>query len=267
MIDSIRLAINGASGRMGRALMELARAQRRFALTRAVIDHGSALVGQPVQTPATAGSLRYSAGWEDTPDIDVVIDFSAPSGLAQVLDYCVEHAVPLVTGTTGLEPSLESRLDEASEQIAVLRSANFSLGVAVLTRLLGIAAAALPAWDLEILEMHHGRKQDTPSGTALALGEAAASARQVSLQDVQQRSRNGHTGPRDKGAIGFAVLRGGDVVGEHTAFLAGQGERIELTHRATDRGIFARGALEAAAWLSRQKPGHYDLDAMLDALA
>lgn len=250
---------------MGRAVADLARARKRFVLARAVVDRGSDLVGQPVQTPGTPNGLRYSAGWEDMPPIDVVVDFSAPQGLAQALSYCLESGVPLVTGTTGMEASLQAKLDDAAQHVAVLRSANFSLGAAVLARLLRAAAASLPSWDLEILEMHHGRKQDAPSGTALALGEAAAQARDVSLQDVQQRARDGHTGSREHGSIGFAVLRGGDVVGEHTAFLAGQGERIELTHRATDRSIFARGALEASAWLALQPPGMYDLDAMLDA--
>ena len=141
----------------------------------------------------------------------------------------------------------------------ILRAANFSLGVAVLTRLLREAAAALPSWDLEIVEAHHGRKQDAPSGTALALGHAAAAARHTT-PEAAVYSREGQTGERIDGSIGFAVVRGGDIVGEHTAMLIGQGERLELVHRATDRSIFARGALQAAHWLAGRAPGQWQLD-------
>jgi 4-hydroxy-tetrahydrodipicolinate reductase len=139
--------------------------------------------------------------------------------------------------------------------------------VAVLTRLLRQAAAALPDWDLDIIEAHHNRKEDAPSGTALALGEAAADARDSTLAESAVYAREGRTGPRKLGTIGFAVVRGGDIVGEHVALLMGQGERVELAHRATDRSIFARGALEAAHWLSGRTAGAYDLDAMLSERA
>jgi 4-hydroxy-tetrahydrodipicolinate reductase len=145
----------------------------------------------------------------------------------------------------------------------VLRAANFSLGVAVLRRLVREAAAALPDWDLDILEAHHNRKVDAPSGTALALGEAAAAGRGVSLSDSAVYAREGTTGPRQHGSIGFAVVRGGDIVGEHEVWVIGQGERVELNHRASDRSIFARGAIETAHWLAGKAPGAYDLDAML----
>jgi 4-hydroxy-tetrahydrodipicolinate reductase len=144
-----------------------------------------------------------------------------------------------------------------------LRAANFSLGVAVLTRLLREAAAALPDWDLEIVEAHHGCKEDAPSGTALALGHAAAEARGTTLAKDGVYVREGRPGVRRSGSIGFAVVRGGDVVGEHTALLLGHGERVELSHRATDRSIFARGALEAAAWLAGKQPGAYSIDDLL----
>jgi 4-hydroxy-tetrahydrodipicolinate reductase len=173
------------------------------------------------------------------------------------------HGVALVTGTTGIDDGLAQRLKVAASHIAVLRAANFSLGVAVLTRLLRDAAAALPEWDLEILEAHHGRKQDAPSGTALALGRAAAEARGSTLEDTAIHAREGQVGARKAGGIGFAVLRGGDIVGEHTAMLATGGERLELVHRATDRGIFAGGALEAAAWLAGRAPGDYSIEDVL----
>jgi 4-hydroxy-tetrahydrodipicolinate reductase len=152
-------------------------------------------------------------------------------------------------------------MDEATAHIPLLHASNFSVGVAVLARLLRQAAAALPDWDLEILEAHHARKVDAPSGTALALGEAAAAARGITLR--KDGIGGTREGARRAGSIGFAVVRGGDIVGEHTAMLIGVGERLELAHRATDRSIFARGAIEAARWVCGQPPGAYSLDAML----
>lgn len=259
MTRLVRLAINGASGRMGGALLSLLREDVRFVLVHAVVAPGSAPDGQPV-FPGTADALRYTHDWDAAPAIDVVIDFSGPTGLAVALDHCQAHGIAIVSGTTGLDTALDARLTEVGKHIAILRAANFSLGVAVLTRLLHEAAAALPAWDLEIVEAHHGRKQDAPSGTALALGRAAADARQTTLEATAVYGREGQTGERGEGDIGFAVIRGGDVVGEHTAMLIGQGERLELIHRASDRTIFARGALQAAYWLVDREPGHWQLD-------
>ncbi len=263
-MSQVRLAINGASGRMGRALVALLRGDRRFVLERAVIDADSELVGQPLHAPSTPETPCYVAGWEAAGELDVVVDFSTPSGLADTLAHCESRGVALVTGTTGLDDDLQRRLETAARRIPVLRAANFSLGVAVLTRLLRDAAAALPDWDLEIVEAHHGRKQDAPSGTALALGQAAAAARGAELDDVAVHARHGHAGERVAGSIGFAVVRGGDIVGEHTAMLATRGERVELGHRATDRSIFARGALTAAAWLAGREAGLYGIGEVLD---
>jgi 4-hydroxy-tetrahydrodipicolinate reductase len=262
MTQAIRLAINGASGRMGRALLALVREDRRFELVRAVVSAGSEHDGTPVFDGLSA-SMRYSHGWEDASATDVIVDFSGPEGLAGALAHCRAHGIALVTGTTGLDAALEAKLDESMQHIAVLRAANFSLGVAVLTRLLREAAAALPDWDLEIVEAHHNRKEDAPSGTALALGHAAADARGTTLAKDGVYAREGRPGARLSGNIGFAVVRGGDVVGEHTALLLGHGERVELSHRATDRSIFARGALEAAAWLAGKQPGAYSIDDLL----
>jgi len=257
----IRLAINGASGRMGAALLALLRDDPRFVLAHAVVAPGSAQDGQPVE--GVGDSLRYAHDWRDAPALDVVIDFASPAALDGALAHCLAHGIALVSGTTGLDDAMEARLAEAGTRIALLRAANFSLGVAVLTRLLRDAAAALPGWDLEIVEAHHGRKQDAPSGTALALGHAAADARHTTLREAAVYSREGQTGARAEGSIGFAVVRGGDIVGEHQALLIGPGERVELGHRATDRSIFARGALQAAHWLSRQPAGHWRIDDVL----
>jgi 4-hydroxy-tetrahydrodipicolinate reductase len=261
MTQPVRLAINGATGRMGQALLALVKDDQRFVLVAALASPGSSKLGQSVD--ACEGALTFSHEWPAAGLLDVVVDFSGPAGLAEALTYCESNGVALVTGTTGLDATFAQRLSASAARIALLRSANFSLGVAVLARLLRQAAASLPDWDLDIIEAHHNRKEDAPSGTALALGEAAAAARGTSLRESAVYSREGRVGARQHGTIGFAVVRGGDVVGEHEVLLMGQGERIELTHRATDRSIFARGALEAAHWLSSQGPGDYDLDAML----
>ena len=256
----IRLAVNGASGRMGQALLSLLRADGRFELAHAVVSPGSAHDGEPVWF---GHALRHAHDWSRAPALDVVVDFSGPAGLAAALDHCLARGIPLVTGTTGLDAALQARLDAAGTRIALLRAANFSLGVALLTRLLREAAAALPDWDLEIVEAHHGRKQDAPSGTALALGQAAAAARGTTLDSAAVYRREGRTGERVAGSIGFAVVRGGDIVGEHQALLIGPGERLELGHRATDRAIFARGALQAAYWLVGRAAGHWRLEDVL----
>src|SRR5699024_5417707 len=178
-MSQVRLAVNGASGRMGRELVALLRGDRRFVLEKAVIATGAELLGHPLHTPSTPETPRYVAGWDGSGALDVVIDFSSPDGLAGALAHCETHGVALVTGTTGLDDDLQQRLVDAGERIPILRASNFSLGVAVLTRLLRNAAAVLPDWDLEIIEAHHGRKQDAPSGTALSLGKAAAAARHI----------------------------------------------------------------------------------------
>lgn len=259
MTRPLRLAINGASGRMGAALLSLLLDDTRFQLVHAVVAPGSADDGDPV-FPMRPEALCFAHDWVSAPALDVVIDFSGPAPLGVALDHCVMHGVALVSGTTGVDADLESRLATASEQIPLLRAANFSLGVVVLSRLLREAAAALPGWDLEILEAHHARKQDAPSGTALALGQAAAEARGITLKAAAVHSREGQAGERVSGSIGFAVIRGGDIVGEHSALLIGQGERLELSHRATDRSIFAQGALHAAHWLAGRAAGHWRLD-------
>lgn len=242
MSDGIRIAINGANGRMGRALQTFLGGDARFEL---------------------AAAISASSEWRSAPKLDVVVDFSSPAGFSAALAHCVAHRVALVSGTTGLEDAQRNGLAEAARTIPVLHAANFSLGIAVLTRALREAAAALPDWDLEIIEAHHARKIDAPSGTALALGRAAAEARNKKFDEVAVLSREGQVGARTAGAIGFATIRAGDIVGEHTAMLATSGERLELSHRATDRGIFARGAIAAAAWLAGKPAGTYSLDDVL----
>ena len=242
MAEKNLLGITGAAGRMGRALQALLPADPRFTL---------------------AACVQSSEEWGHVPELDVVIDFSTPAGFESALAHCRAHKVAFVCGTTGLDAAQRGKLREAAREIPVLYAANFSLGVAVLTKLLREAASALPGWDLEIIEAHHARKVDAPSGTALALGRAAAAARGQDFDAVAQFARHGHTAAREKGAIGFASIRAGEIVGEHTALLAAQDERIELTHRAYDNSIFARGALQAAAWLAGKPAGGYSINDVL----
>ena len=260
MTGPIRLAVNGATGRMGRALLDLLRDDPRFEVAAALSAARMPQVGERVWSDRTGPC--FADRWPEVA-LDGVIDFSGPEGLASALDYCLAHGAALISGTTGVDEALKARVAEGATRIPVMHVSNFSLGAAVLRRLLRDAASRLPQWDLEIIEAHHHRKTDAPSGTALSLGEAAAAARGTTLE------KDGVTGSREgarrAGSIGFAVVRGGDIVGEHTAMLIGAGERVELTHRATDRSIFARGAIEAASWLCGQPPGAYDLQVMLES--
>jgi 4-hydroxy-tetrahydrodipicolinate reductase len=226
----LRLLVHGATGRMGQAIQRLA-AERPGAFQ--VVGAVSRNVGQRVVDGVPQFAAHELSG---APDCDVVIDFSLPEAFDPLLAHCVAHARPLVSGTTGLSTGQIAALDSAAARIPVLWASNFSLGVAVLNDLVERAARALQDWDCDIVEQHHTRKLDAPSGTALTLGGAA--------------ERGGAT-PR------YASIRAGDIVGEHTVQFAAPGERIELTHRATNRDIFARGALHAAAWLARQGPGRH----------
>ncbi len=242
MSKPIRLATTGANGRMGHALRQLLRDDTRFDL---------------------AACIASSENWKNAPVLDVVIDFSTPAGFDAALTHCRANKVALVAGTTGLDPNQRSAIESAAREIPILYAANFSLGIAVVTKLLREAARALPNWDLEIIEAHHSRKVDAPSGTALALGRAAAIARGQDFNAIAAFARHGHTGARPENAIGFSSIRAGEIVGEHTALLATQDERIELTHRAYDNTIFARGALQAAAWLDGKPAGTYSIEDVL----
>ena len=198
------------------------------------------------------------------PDSDVLIDFSSPMALAATLDACAGAGKPIVIGTTGLEAEHHRLIDEAARTIPVLQTGNTSLGVNLLAALVEEAARRLPDdWDIEIVEMHHRHKVDAPSGTALLLGEAAAAGRGIALADHSERGRDGITGARAKGAIGFAALRGGSVPGDHSVILATEGESITLSHRAENRTIFARGAVKAALWLKDQPAGRYTMKSVL----
>ncbi len=193
-----------------------------------------------------------------------LVDFSSPDALEANLDAAAEAGVPILVGTTGLEERHHFLCDHTAERVAVLQTGNTSLGVNMLAHLVREAAARLGEdWDIEITESHHRMKVDAPSGTALLLGEAAAKGRAIDLKDHSERGRDGITGARVPGAIGFASLRGGSVAGDHMVIFASENERIELIHRAENRAIFAKGAVKAACWLTRQKPGRYSMQEVL----
>lgn len=229
-------------------------------------------MGQAIAGVAPSLDAQVAGGCDvgDDPAVlagkaDVLVDFSAPAALEAHLAAARSAGKPIVVGTTGISARHHAMIDEAATEIAVLQTGNTSLGVGLLARLVREAAARLGAeWDIEIVEMHHRNKADAPSGTALMLGEAAARGIGTTLAEAEVEGRAGLTGPRAAGTIGLASLRGGSVVGDHTVVFATEGERIELTHRADDRAIFARGAVRAALWLAGQKPGRYTMDQVLD---
>ncbi|WP_461458151.1 4-hydroxy-tetrahydrodipicolinate reductase [Parasphingorhabdus sp.] len=238
------IGIIGSQGRMGHALVNAIGEQEE-------LSHA----GGVDQDDDFAALLAQS---------DVLVDFSVPDGLSNRLDLCAAVGKPMLVGTTGLEPAHHLSIDAAAKTVPVLQTGNTSLGVNMLAALVKEAAARLgDDWDIEIVEMHHRHKVDAPSGTAILLGEAAAKGRGIDLNDHSERGRDGQTGARAKGAIGFASLRGGSVAGDHQVILATDEERIELGHRAENRMIFARGAVKAALWLTQQQPGRYDMTDML----
>jgi len=246
----IRIGILGAKGRMGRAI------------ALAADELGATISGGIDQEGVVHGT--YASLAELAAASDVLVDFTRPDALADHLQAAVTGNCPIVIGTTGLTPADHAAIDAAAKKIAVLQAANTSLGVNLLSHLVQEAAARLgPEWDIEIVEMHHRHKVDAPSGTALLLGDAAAKGRGVDLAGVADRGRDGITGERREGAIGFAALRGGSVAGDHMVILASEGERIEIGHRAESRAIFARGAVKAALWLAGKPVGRYGMGDVL----
>lgn len=228
-------------------------------------------MGTAIVEAAELASVRVAGGVDQGEDplglaelCDVLIDFSSPGALIANIGAAVARGTAILIGTTGLTVDHHRAIDDAAHHVAVLQTGNTSLGVTLLARLVREAAAKLgPDWDIEIAEMHHRMKVDAPSGTALLLGEAAAQGREIDLSEHSAAGRSGHTGARSEGTIGFASLRGGSVAGDHTVIFAADDERIELTHRADNRRIFARGAVKAALWLARQPPGRYTMDQVL----
>lgn len=263
MSDKPGIVVAGADGRMGRMLLQTVLESGACRLAGALVQDGSDWIGRDA---GRAIGLE-DAGVEVTADVDAaleradaLIDFTAPAATVDFAKRAAERGVVHVIGTTGLSDDDLAQLSEAAKRTVLVRAGNMSLGVNLLVQLTKKVAAALDeAFDIEITEAHHARKVDAPSGTALMLGEAAAEGRGVNLREVEDRARDGQTGAREEGHIGFSVIRGGDIVGEHEVLFAGPGERVALKHVATDRGIFARGAVKAALWGQGRTPGDYSM--------
>ncbi len=256
---SLSFALSGAAGRMGTAILQVSR-ETQMLQPALLVDRQFA-----VDSPPQATSPRCCSKWDGTfADFAVMIDFSSMSGVLSHLSHCVRLQKPMVIGATGFDDAALAQIRVAAAQIPILQSANMSLGVNLCLKLAALARAALPAdFEAEIFEIHHKHKRDAPSGTAIALANAIADAwhqRHPAESPLSQQLRVANNNQaRSAHSIGHGVLRGGDVVGEHTAFFFGDGERLEITHRATDRKIFARGALTAAHWLVNQPPGLYSM--------
>ena len=264
----IRVAIAGAGGRMGRQLIQAATQLTGVKLGAALEREGSTLLGADAGELAGIGAtgVKVQSNLDAVKDdFDVFIDFTRPEGTLHHLAFCREHGKGMVIGTTGFDDAGKQVIREAAESIAIVFAANFSVGVNVMLKLLEKAAKVMGDYtDIEIIEAHHRHKVDAPSGTALAMGEAIAHALDKDLKECAVYSREGYTGERVPGTIGFATVRAGDIVGEHTAMFADIGERIEITHKASSRMTFANGAIRSALWLKEKRNGLFDMRDVLD---
>ncbi len=263
-MSEMGLVVVGAAGRMGQTLIRAIAATEGARVAGAIERTGSPHLGKDAGELAGVGRLGVTIGEDPLPAFakaDGVLDFTAPAATVEFAGYAAQARIVHVIGTTGCSAADDAAIAAAARHATVVKSGNMSLGVNLLAILVEQAAKALGPedFDIEILEMHHRHKVDAPSGTALLLGEAAAEGRKIALADNAVRSRDGHTGARRPGTIGFAALRGGSVVGEHSVYLSGPGERIVLSHQAEDRTIFARGAVKAALWARGRKPGLYSM--------
>ncbi|MBN9020066.1 MAG: 4-hydroxy-tetrahydrodipicolinate reductase [Rhizobiales bacterium] len=262
-MSDMGLVVVGAAGRMGRTLIRIVAESEGVRLVGAIEREGAAELGQDAGT--LAGLPPLGVAVSDDPltvfaRAEGVLDFTVPAATVGFAEIAAQARIVHVIGTTGLSADQEAAIDAAARHAVVVKSGNMSLGVNLLAGLVRQAARALDAdFDIEILEMHHRHKIDAPSGTALLLGQAAAEGREITLADHSVRVRDGHTGARPRGSIGFATLRGGSVAGDHSVLFAGEGETITLSHHASDRAIFARGAVKAARWAAGRKPGRYSM--------
>ena len=261
-VNPCRVAVAGATGRMGQMLIEAVRAAGDCELTGALDRADSPAIGQDAGAP-----MGQATGVPITADLDqglanaqVLIDFTRPEATMAQLAACRRHKVALVIGTTGFSDAQKAEIQAAAQDIAIVMAPNMSVGVNVTFKLLEMAAKALSTgYDIEIIEAHHRHKVDAPSGTALKMGEVIAEALGRDLKDCAVYERYGHTGERDPSTIGFATVRGGDIVGEHTVMFAGTGERIEIAHKSSSRAGYAQGSLRAARFLAGRAPGLYDM--------
>lgn len=262
-MTDLRVAIAGAGGRMGAANIRAVAATPGLVLHSAFDRPGSPALGRDAGEASAAGTLGVAITDDAEGALaaaDILIDFTAPTVSVMLSELAAPRGLVHIIGTTGCSAEEEWSIQKAGSAGArIVKSGNFSLGINMLMGLVRQAARSLPGYDIEVLEMHHNKKVDAPSGTALMLGEAAAEGRGIDLSQNAVRVRDGHTGPRVPGSIGFATLRGGGVIGEHSVILAGETERITLSHSAQDRGMFAAGAVQAALWAIDQPPGYYSM--------
>jgi len=262
-----RIAVMGAAGRMGKTLIEAVQQGEGASLGAAIDRPDSSLIGADAGELAALGKIGVQLSGELSAVLerfDVLIDFTHPSVTLQNLEICRQAGKAMVIGTTGFTPEEKQRLADAGQQIPIVFAANFSVGVNLCLKLLDTAARVLgDEVDIEIIEAHHRHKVDAPSGTALRMGEVVANALGRDLQKVAVYGREGQTGARARETIGFATVRAGDVVGDHTVLFAADGERVEITHKASSRMTFARGAVRAALWLQGRQPGLYDMQDVL----
>ena len=264
---AIRVGIAGCAGRMGQMLLKLLISAPGVLVVGGTERRGSHVLGRDLGALAGGEPLGITIGDNPEPlfdQSDVVVDFTSPSATAVHAGLAAKTGTAHVIGTTGIDSDQMAAIGRAAQRVPIVMASNMSLGVNLLEQVVEEVARILDAdWDIEIVEMHHRHKVDAPSGTALSLGEAAARGRSVQLRRVARRGRDGQTGPRAKGEIGFAAIRGGDVVGDHSVVFAAEGERIELTHRASNREIFARGAVKAVLWAAGKRPGLYSMKDVL----
>jgi 4-hydroxy-tetrahydrodipicolinate reductase len=265
--QAIKVGVIGAGGRMGRMLIEAVQNNSKTMLNAAIERQGSSLVGADAGEVAAIGRLDVQIVDNLNSvinDIDVLIDFSLPDATEQNMQVCAEKNVAMVIGTTGFNEAQEQVLAKASEKIAIVYAGNYSTGVNLSLKLLGMAAKAFGNdADVEIIEAHHKHKIDAPSGTAYMMAEAVAEARGQNLKDVAIYGREGQTGERESGTIGIHAVRGGEIVGDHTVMFIADGEVVEITHRARERMTFAAGAVRAATWVTKQEVGQYDMQDVL----
>ena len=264
----IRVGVNGAGGRMGKTLIQACVEHQDTMLGAAFEISSSNTIGQDAGFIAGIENLDVSINTDlegHASDFDVLIDFTIPECTMQSLEACLKFGKSMVIGTTGLDAAQKQKLQEASNTISIMFAPNMSVGVNLCLKLLQTAAITLGnEYDIEIIEAHHRDKVDAPSGTALRMGEVVAESLGRDLKDCAVYGRQGHTGERDKKTIGFETIRAGDIVGDHTVMFAGIGERLEITHKASSRMTFARGAMRAASWLSSKTTGLYDMQDVLD---
>jgi 4-hydroxy-tetrahydrodipicolinate reductase len=266
MSETLRIAIAGASGRMGKMLIETVLAAQDTELTGALDVEGSPSIGtDPGASWGLQTDIRIAYELDKgLANAKYLIDFTRPEGTLAHARYCAEHGINMIIGTTGLTEEQQQELSTYSDQIAIVFAPNMSVGVNATLKLIELAAKILNQdYDVEIIESHHKHKVDAPSGTALKMGEIVAKAQNKNLKEWAVLSREGHTGERKEGTIGFATIRGGDIVGDHTVLFAGDGERIEISHKSASRMSYAQGALRAARYLADKQNGYFDMQDVL----